>query len=78
MTFVVSAGDYFVHPQVFRAGDHTWQRRYDVLAAEHGTRFGRADVLLNVRISCVDTQSGSARVIDVDRKMWLSQVVQAL
>jgi hypothetical protein len=48
MTFVVSAGDYFVHPQVVRAGDHTWQRRYDVLAAEHGTRFGRADVLLNV------------------------------
>ena len=45
---------------------------------EPGTRFGRPDLLVNVRISCVDTDTGDARVTDADRPMWLSQIAQGL
>jgi len=74
----VSVGDHVVHPLVFTMGGRSWQRRYDVLAVQPGTRFGRPDLLVNVRISCVDTDTGDARVTDADRPMWLSQIAQGL
>ncbi len=74
----VNVGDCVIHPQVFTFGGHKWQRRYDVLAVQPADRFGRPDMLLNVKISCIDMETGQARVTDALKCMWLSQIAQAL
>lgn len=70
----VKVGDSVTHPRVYRFAGHTWRHRYDVLAVEPGTRFGQPDLLLGVRISAVDAETGQARVTDQSTLRWLSQL----
>jgi hypothetical protein len=75
----INVGDHFIHPRVFTIGDHSWQRRYDVLAVHAPTtRFDKPDVMLDVRISSIDTRTGESRVIDANRPMWASQAAKGL
>jgi hypothetical protein len=70
----VKAGDVVIHPRLFSFGDHSWRRKYEVLSVEDGTRFGKPDLLLRVKISCVDATTGTERVTDASKTMWLSQI----
>jgi hypothetical protein len=71
---IVNAGDVIIHPQLVSFGDHSWRRKYEVLTVEVGTRFGKPDLLLRVKISCIDANTGTERVTDASKAMWLSQI----
>jgi hypothetical protein len=71
----IKVGDHVVPPRVHRFGDHQWRRRYDILAVEPSTRFGKPDLLLNVRITAIDIHSGKEQVTDANVRRWLDQIV---
>ena len=70
----VRIGDVFTSNQIFSAGGHYWFYISTVINMEDvSTRFGKPDRIVSVR-----TVTNDGKVVDTNKKIWVSQLLQGL